>query len=74
MIKNVEALEARRQLGGLLNEAYYGKRTTVIRRAGKPMAALMPMEIFEALTTVADGEIELYTQERVRELLKEDSW
>jgi len=31
------------------------------------------MEIFEALTTVADGDIELYTPKRVKELLKEDN-
>ncbi len=48
-------------MGGLLNEAYYGKRATIIRRAGKPLAALVPLEIFEALTTVANEEIELYT-------------
>lgn len=74
MITNtVEAMEARRQFGGLLNEAYYGKRATVIRRAGKPLAALVPLEIFEALTTVTDNDIELYTPERVKEFLKADN-
>jgi prevent-host-death family protein len=72
VIKTVEALEARRQLGTLLNEAYYGKRATVIRRAGQPMAALVPLDIFEALTTVANEDIELYTPARVKELLKAD--
>ena len=72
MIKTIEAMEARRQFGGLLNETYYGKKTTVIRRAGKPLAALVPLEIFEALTTVADKDIELYTPTRVSELLKAD--
>lgn len=72
MIKTVEALEARRKLGELLNEAYYGKRATVIRRAGKPLAVLVPLEIFEALTTVVDEDVELYTPTRVREFLKAD--
>ena len=36
------------------------------------MTVLMPMGIFEALTTVADGEIELYTPTRVSEILKAD--
>lgn len=72
MTKTIEAMEARKQFGGLLNEAYYGKRATVIRRAGKPLAALVPLEIFEALTTVADKEIELYTPTRVNEFLQAD--
>ncbi len=72
MIKTIEAMEARRQFGGLLNEAYYGKRATVIRRAGKPLAALVPLEIFEALTTVADEDIEMYTPARVKEFLTAD--
>ena len=72
MIKTIEAMEARRQFGGLLNEAYNGKRATVIRRAGKPLAALVPLEIFEALTTVADEDIEMYTPARVKEFLTAD--
>lgn len=72
MTKTIEAMEARRQFGGLLNEAYYGKRTTVIRRAGKPLAALVPLDIFEALTTVADEDIEMYTPTRIKEFLKAD--
>lgn len=66
-------MEARRRFGELLNEANYGKQSIIVRRAGKPMAAILPVEIFEALTSVSDKEIELYTPSRVKGFLAADT-
>ncbi len=43
MIKKVNALKARQNLGQLLEEVYYKGDQYVIERAGKPMAAVVPL-------------------------------
>ena len=43
MIKKVNALKARQNLGQLLEEVYYNGDQYVIERAGKPMAAVVPL-------------------------------
>ena len=43
MVKKVTALRARQKLGQLLEEVYYKGDQFVIERAGKPMAAVVPV-------------------------------
>jgi len=43
MVKKVTALKARKTLGQLLEEVYYRGDQYVIERAGKPMAAIVPL-------------------------------
>jgi prevent-host-death family protein len=43
MVKKVNALKARQNLGQLLEEVYYKGDQYVIERAGKPMAAVVPL-------------------------------
>ena len=43
MAKKVSAIEARRGLGKLLEEVYYRGDQYVIERAGRPMAAVVPL-------------------------------
>jgi prevent-host-death family protein len=43
MTKIVNALKARRNLGQLLEEVYYKGDQYVIERAGRPMAAVVPI-------------------------------
>ena len=43
MTKKVTALKARRNLGQLLEEVYYKGDQYVIERAGRPMAAVVPV-------------------------------
>jgi prevent-host-death family protein len=73
MPKTVDALEARRRFGEILNQARYGKQSIIVKRAGKPMAVIMPVEIYEALTSVPDEEIEIYTPSRIKEFLAADT-
>ena len=47
VVKTINALTARRNLGRLLEEAYYRGDEIVIERAGKPMAVLVSIEEFE---------------------------
>ena len=48
MIKRVTAIKARQNLGQLLEEVYYNGDRYIIERAGKPMAAVVPVQVLEA--------------------------
>ena len=48
MLKKVNALKARQNLGQLLEEVYYQGDHYIIERAGKPMAAVVPVWFVEA--------------------------
>jgi len=43
MVKKVNALKARQNFGQMLEEVYYKGDQFVIERAGKPMAAVVPL-------------------------------
>lgn len=43
MVKKVNALKARQNLGRLLEEVYYNGDQYIIERAGNPMAAVVPL-------------------------------
>jgi len=47
MVKRVNALKARQNLGQVLEEVYYKGDRFVIERAGKPMAAVVPLKVLE---------------------------
>ena len=44
MEKTISALDARRRLGELLEEVYYKGNQFIVERAGKPMAAVVPIK------------------------------
>ena len=48
MLKTINALKARRNLGQLLEEVFYKGDQFVIQRAGKPMAVVISPEEYEA--------------------------
>jgi len=47
MRKTINAMRARGKLGQILEEVYYRGDQYVIERAGKPMAAVVPIEQYE---------------------------
>jgi len=75
MEKKVSAMEARRNLGRLLEEAYYRGDVFVIQRATKPMAVLVPLAQYhqwqlrrEQFFALIDQAQERTRQESVAEL------
>lgn len=48
MIKTITAMKARKNLGEVLEEVYYKGDQYVIERAGRPMAAIVPLAQLEA--------------------------
>ena len=51
MVKKVNALQARQRLGQLLEEVYSRGDQYIIERAGKPMAAVVPVWFIDAWHT-----------------------
>ncbi len=49
MIKEAPAMTVRQHLGELLNEVQYRRGKVVITKAGKPVAALVDIALFERL-------------------------
>jgi len=49
MIREITAMDARKKFGELLNEVKYRHDTVLIKKAGKPMAALIDVALFEKI-------------------------
>ncbi len=62
MLRETSAMTVRKNLGELLNEVQYRHDRVVITRAGKPVAALIDMPLFERIRKL-DEEFEQLTEE-----------
>jgi prevent-host-death family protein len=52
MTETVSALKARKNLGELLDKAHYNGNSFIIERAGKEIAAIVPLEDYRRLETL----------------------
>jgi prevent-host-death family protein len=48
MEKKIGSAEVRRKFGQLLEEVYYHDDTVVVELRGRPMATLVPLELYES--------------------------
>ncbi len=53
------AREARAQFADILGRVHYNGETIVIERSGKPMAAVMPIELYERLVAEREALFEI---------------
>ena len=49
MIKEISAMELRQKFGELLDGVYYKGDWLIVKRANKPMAAIVPIEAYEQM-------------------------
>lgn len=70
MLQDINMLDLRKKAGQILDETYYRKDRFLIKRKNKPMAVLIPVEDYQAYFD--DPDLEIYTQERIKEFEKED--
>ncbi len=61
------AREARAQFADLLGRVHYRGDTVIVERSGKPMVAVIPVELYEQL--VAEREVRFAVLDRLREKL-----
>ncbi len=65
MIREAPAMTVRQNLGDLLNEVQYRKGKVIITKAGKPVAALVDIALFERIRKL-DEEFEQLREELAR--------
>lgn len=63
----IGAREARQRFADLLGRVGYGGEEAIVERSGKPMAALIPVEVYEQL--VAEREARFQILDRIRNTL-----
>ena len=64
MTERVGAREARSKFADLLGSVHYGGQVVIIERSGKPMVAVIPVEMYEQV--VAEREARFQVLDRVR--------
>ena len=64
MTKQIGAKDARAKFAELLGRVGFGREEIVIERSGKPMAVLIPMDVYERM--VADRETRFAITERLQ--------
>ena len=74
MEKTINAVAARQRLGQLLEETYYRGYAFIIERAGRPMAAVVPVEQYRQWQQRRAGFFAMIdqVQERTREVPPEE--
>jgi prevent-host-death family protein len=63
----IGAREARQRFADLLGRVGYGGEVAIVERSGKPMVAIIPVEVYEQM--VAQREERFQALERVRQKL-----
>jgi len=63
-------LDFRRSPGETINEVFYNKKKIILERGKKQMAVVVPIGLYQKL--FQDEDVEMYTNERINEFVKED--
>jgi prevent-host-death family protein len=65
----IGAREARQNFADLLGRVGYGKEAAIVERSGKPVVAMIPVDLYEQL--VAEREARFQVLERIRARMPE---
>lgn len=71
MLQSITMLDLRKKIGEIIDQSFYRKERFLIKRKDKPVAVLVPIEDYE-LFIGNEKDIEIYTDKRIREFIKED--
>lgn len=69
MIEHIGAREARNRFADLLGNVHYGGQVVIVERSGKPMVAVIPVEMYEQV--IAEREVRFQVLDRIRDRLPE---
>ena len=67
MTKRISAKEARDRFADLVGSVHYGGEEVIVERSGRPMAAVIPVEMYEKL--VAERRARFEVMDRIRSRL-----
>ena len=71
MLQSITMLDLRKKIGEIIDQSFYRKERFLIKRKDKPVAVLVPIEDYEFFIG-DEKDIEIYSDKRIREFLKED--
>ena len=71
MVEHVGAREARNRFADLLGNVHYGGQVVIVERSGKPMVAVIPVEMYQRV--IAEREARFQVLDRVRSRLPDVS-
>ncbi len=61
---HIGAREARSSFAHLLGRVHYGEQTVIVERSGRPMVAIIPVEMYQRL--IAEREARFQVLDRIR--------
>jgi prevent-host-death family protein len=67
MIERIGAREARSKFADLLGNVHYGGQVVIVERSGKPMVAVIPVEMYQQV--IAEREVRFQVLDRIRDRL-----
>lgn len=67
MVVRMGAREARNKFADLLGSVHYGGEVVIVERSGRPMVAVIPLEVYERM--IADREARFQVVDRIRDRL-----
>jgi prevent-host-death family protein len=69
MVAHIGAREARNGFAELLGRVHYGHEAVIVERSGKPMVAIIPVDVYEQFLAAREARFEIL--DRIREHLPE---
>ena len=69
MVEHIGAREARAKFADLLGNVHYGGQVVIVERSGKPMVAVIPVEMYEQ--AIAERETRFQVLDRIRSRVPE---
>jgi prevent-host-death family protein len=67
MTEHIGAREARTKFADLLGNVHYGGQVVIVERSGKPMVAVIPVEMYQQV--IAEREARFQVLDRIRDRL-----
>jgi prevent-host-death family protein len=67
MIEHIGAREARSKFADLLGNVHYGGQVVIVERSGKPMVAVIPVEMYQQV--IAERKVRFQVLDRIRNRL-----
>ena len=69
MAEHIGAREARNRFADLLGSVHYGGQVVIVERSGKPMVAVIPVEMYQQI--IAERETRFQVLDRIRNRVPE---
>ena len=64
MAKHISAREARNRFADLMGSVHYGGEEVIVERSGRPMAAVIPVKVYERLVEERRSRFEVINEIR----------